>query len=142
MTFDPNDPRLTAYVLGEIEPSERPEIEAMLEQSPEARQAVEEIRQTIGWLSDRLHDEQETYATRPGSDHRPAVALAKAGVEPHRPWWRRTAARLVAVAALLLIAGSVTLLSVLRTSRPQYAAYSVKAKVPARTPQIVFGPQA
>ena len=29
MTFDPNDPRLTAYVLGELDPSERAEVEAM-----------------------------------------------------------------------------------------------------------------
>ncbi len=40
MTFDPNDPRLTAYVLGELDPAECTEIEAMLETSAEGRQAV------------------------------------------------------------------------------------------------------
>src|SRR5215470_9138350 len=56
MTFDPNDPRLTAYVLGELDPAERPEIEAMLETSAEGRQAVEEIRQTIGWLTEHMRE--------------------------------------------------------------------------------------
>ena len=65
MTFDPNDPRLTAYVLGELDPSERPEIEAMLETSAEGRQAVEEIRQTIGWLSDHLRNEQAPTPSAP-----------------------------------------------------------------------------
>ena len=41
MTFDPNDPRLTAYVLGELEPAERAEVEAMLNDSPGASQAVD-----------------------------------------------------------------------------------------------------
>ena len=35
MTFDPNDPRLTSYVLGELEPAEQAEVEAMLDDSPE-----------------------------------------------------------------------------------------------------------
>ncbi len=69
MTFDPNDPRLTAFVLGELDPSERPEFEAILESSSEARQAADEIRQTIGWLTDHLRDEQSAHdeAPRPSS---------------------------------------------------------------------------
>ena len=41
----PDDPRLTAYALGELSPSERPEIEAALRDSAECRAAVSEIRQ-------------------------------------------------------------------------------------------------
>ena len=33
MTIDPNDPRLTAFVLGELDPSERAAVEAMLDRS-------------------------------------------------------------------------------------------------------------
>ena len=75
MTFDSNDPRLTAYVLGELDPSERPEIEAMLESSAEGHQVVEEIRQTIGWLSDHLRDERAAHAVGPESNHRPHLVF-------------------------------------------------------------------
>ena len=62
MTFDPNDPRLTAFVLGELEPSERADIEAMLQDSPEGRQATDEIRLTVGWLTERLQEEQASHS--------------------------------------------------------------------------------
>jgi hypothetical protein len=39
-----DDPRLTAYALDQLVDSDRAEIEQLLEQSPEAREAVEEIR--------------------------------------------------------------------------------------------------
>jgi anti-sigma factor RsiW len=52
--FQPDDPRLTAYALGELDPNERAEVEAMLAESSEARVALEEIRETIGLLSGEL----------------------------------------------------------------------------------------
>lgn len=52
--FQPDDPRLTAYALGELDPNERAEVEAMLSESSEARMALEEIRETIGLLSREL----------------------------------------------------------------------------------------
>lgn len=52
--FQPDDPRLTAYALGELDPNERAEVEAMLAESAEARTALEEIRETIGLLSREL----------------------------------------------------------------------------------------
>jgi len=47
MNLNPDDPRLTAYVLGELDEAERAEVEAILEKSPEARKEVEEIRSTV-----------------------------------------------------------------------------------------------
>lgn len=44
MNFDPDDPRWTAYALGELSPEETEATEALLAESPEARQEVEEIR--------------------------------------------------------------------------------------------------
>ena len=123
MTFDPNDPRLTAYVLGELDPSERPTIEAMLETSPEGRQAVEEIRRTIGWLTEHLREEQAAPRRRAESNHRPltVVSLPSARALPG-PGGEAAASRLAGVAALLLLAtvtGSV--------GRPRKAAASPSA---------------
>src|SRR5579883_2346072 len=107
MTFDPNDPRLTAYVLDETDPVERLEIEAMLADSPEGRQAVEEIRRTVGWLTEQLREEQALHAVTAESNHRPPALFASAPAAPERPWWRSALARLGGLAALLLIGFTV-----------------------------------
>jgi Ca-activated chloride channel family protein len=52
--FNPEDPRLTAFVLGEIDDSDRAEIEQLLETSPAAQAAVKEIEETIGVLKEGL----------------------------------------------------------------------------------------
>jgi Ca-activated chloride channel family protein len=57
MKLLPDDPKLTAYALGELNPAERAEIEAALKDSPECRQVVEEIRQLCGTLSKELKAE-------------------------------------------------------------------------------------
>ena len=51
MTFNPDDPKWTAYVLGELEASERAEMESLLESSEEARAYVEELRVAAGALA-------------------------------------------------------------------------------------------
>ena len=55
--FNPEDPRLTAFVLGEIDDSDRAEIEQLLETSQEAQAAVKEIEETIGVLKVSLASE-------------------------------------------------------------------------------------
>ena len=42
--FDPDDPKWTAYVLGELDDSERVAVESELKSSLEARMLVEELR--------------------------------------------------------------------------------------------------
>ncbi len=134
MTFDPDDPRLTAFVLGELDPSERPEFEAILESSPEARQAADEIRQTIGWLTDHLRDEQaaHTQAARPTTD--------PASVSPRRRWSRPI---WIGLAASILIVGStIALLMPVQYATPRAAvpeqslAVSPKSAVPASAPGV------
>lgn len=61
----PDDPRLTAYALGEMEPSERAAFEPLLAADPVARQAVDDIRATAALLGDALASEDETIATAP-----------------------------------------------------------------------------
>ena len=53
----PDDPRLTAYALNEMEPAERVDFETLLRQDEAARQAVEEIRATGALLATALEHE-------------------------------------------------------------------------------------
>ncbi|MCA9042676.1 MAG: hypothetical protein KDA69_00060, partial [Planctomycetaceae bacterium] len=46
MSIDPQDPRLTAYVLGELTDDERREVARLLVDSPAAQDVVEQLRQT------------------------------------------------------------------------------------------------
>jgi Ca-activated chloride channel family protein len=64
MKIDANDPRWTAYVLGELaDEKSRAEIEAILDESVEARGLVDEIRGAIHLLSEGLHSEPATALT-------------------------------------------------------------------------------
>ena len=57
MKIDPNDPRLTAYALGELDETEQEAIEHELLYSEAARQAVEEIRTAAESLKEELGNE-------------------------------------------------------------------------------------
>src|SRR5947209_15754340 len=57
MSIAPDDPRLTAYALGELDDADRPEIEALLARDPEARAFLEEVRETARLLGESLRDE-------------------------------------------------------------------------------------
>ena len=57
MKIDPNDPRLTAYALGELADSDRIVFEAELAGDPAARQEVEQIRRAAGNLTAKLETE-------------------------------------------------------------------------------------
>lgn len=48
-----DDPRLTAFVLGELDASETKQIQAAIESSPELEKAVVEIRATVEMLGEQ-----------------------------------------------------------------------------------------
>ncbi len=52
MKIDPEDSKWTAYVLDELDAEARRQLESELAASPEARQWVEEIRETVGQLAE------------------------------------------------------------------------------------------
>ena len=58
MPFDPNDPRLTAYALGELDDAERIEFESFIADSEEAHCFIEETRATARLLAERLGRER------------------------------------------------------------------------------------
>ena len=98
-TFDPEDPRLTAYALGEtLSSADQAEVETLLQQSPEARAAVQEIKAFTLVLTAE-YDEERRFSTEPAHPLTPnIIALAS-----HLPTERRTWVRpLLAAAAMLL----------------------------------------
>jgi len=133
MIFDTNDPRLTAYALGESDPAERSEIEQLLADCEEARNHVAEIRQTAQWLAAELQKEPVTGATLALANHRLIDQALKSAVPivNSRPWWRRPS-RLMAMAATLLLGGTVGLISWNRyqTSRQDHNLLAAAAESP------------
>jgi|GEM_PF-5477755 len=104
MKLSPDDPKLTAYALGELDAAERAAVEAVLAGSPEARAAVEEIRAAAGRLTSELAAEACPELT---PAQRAALASpATAKVVPF-PSWRvwRTAGIAAAAACVIGLAG-------------------------------------
>lgn len=60
MNLTPDDPKLTAYALGELDATERAAVEAALARSPECRRAVDEIRALAGELTTELAQDAAT----------------------------------------------------------------------------------
>ena len=105
MNFDQDDPRLTAFVLGELDPTERAVVEAYLIESADCREAVEEIRLTTRWLSEQLQEESRAHhpVAQAGINnfHAGGVVVAKSD-SPRTRWWGRPAIRMNLIAAAVL----------------------------------------
>jgi anti-sigma factor RsiW len=104
MKIDPNDPRLTAYVLGELDEGEQGGVERELIRSDAARQAVEEIQATAGLL-------KEEFSSEPGfelSQSQKALIEHRLGLRTARNPWLRSRSlyaggALLAAASLFLV---------------------------------------
>jgi hypothetical protein len=72
-TILPDDPRLTAYALDEMEAAERMEFEKLLQQDVTARQTVAEIRATVVSLANALADEPILMSPTPAKGEREAA---------------------------------------------------------------------
>ncbi len=78
----PDDPRITAYALGELEGDERAAVEQALRQNPALRMTVDEIRATAAQLEAALADETVDGAERATQE------LLKAAIIPGRDYRR------------------------------------------------------
>lgn len=76
-SFNPDDPRLTAFVLGELDDLEHAEIQNLISSSGDARQFVDDLRSTIDVLSDGLQAEPA-----PSLTEQQRAALAQAAGVP------------------------------------------------------------
>jgi len=75
--FNHDDPSLTAYALGEMEPAERAKFEQWLATNPEAQQAVEDIRATAAMLDTALAEEPAPAALQSAPPLEPAAIMAR-----------------------------------------------------------------
>src|SRR5688500_11521504 len=103
MNITPDDPKWTAYVLGEATDQEREEIERVLECSEEARALVDELRIATTMLKDELAGQPEQLLL----PKQRAAVRAAAGSE-RNGWFR---ARRVIWAAGLATAGILMIAS-------------------------------
>jgi len=102
--FDENDPRLTAYVLGELSEAERAEVEAELARNETARTIVAEIRQTAELLTRELQQEPDA-ALAP--EQRAAVLDRPRRAEPSRRRFGRFFVLVTSAAACLALFAGV-----------------------------------
>ncbi|MBI2479007.1 MAG: VWA domain-containing protein [Planctomycetia bacterium] len=107
-----DDPRLTAYVLGELDTTERTEIEAALAASPELQAEVDLIRQTAALFDESLQSEESPALTNEQRDaierrsSTASVELANRATSSKGSFWRRHVVGIMAtsIAGLLLVA--------------------------------------
>ena len=116
--FDPDDPRLTAYALGELpDPADRVHVEALLTASPEARAELADIRALTAVLTAEY--EQDRVAATPVPTN---IVWLPA---PRRAWNRP----LLAAAAVVLLSGLAFFMI------PTYRSSQVGSR---RSPSVVF----
>ena len=104
MKVDPNDSRLTAYVLGELDEAEQEAIEHELLHSEAARQAVEEIRAAAEVLKTELGNEprlQLSEGQRSTIEQKRQPAKSRGLFRPSRVLY--TGGALLAAASLFLV---------------------------------------
>ncbi|WP_250846770.1 YfbK domain-containing protein [Aquisphaera insulae] len=138
MIFDADDPRLTAFALGELDSAGAREVESLLAEDDEARRFVDEIRQTTAWLADELRREGEAVPVVSVAHH-PLIEAALQGEQAvsapvQRPFWRRHYGML-SMAATLLLGGTVSIVTWhgLEARRQRDAALIESAKVSRTT---------
>ena len=111
--MNPDDPKLTAYALNELDPAERAEVEQLLRENPDALAEVEETERLATLLRSELHAEPAAPLTEEqradvfsaaevpvhGSNGASPVAQP-ANVVPLRPRWARPLALAASIAVL------------------------------------------
>lgn len=133
MNLTPDDPKLTAYALGELDATEGAAVEAALARSPECRRAVEEIRALGGELTNALAADAAT-----ARDALPTLPTLTAGADapsegeviflPWRQW------RTVGLAAAAAVAMGFIVAKLWQPDLPrQTAQHRITERVPAPT---------
>ncbi len=133
--FDPDDPRLTAFALGEADEADRRAVEEMLAASAETRAEIERTQAFARLLAAEYARENEAYlAARP-------EGTARFNVVPfprvERSHWQQRVASVLGVAAALALTASLVYLGVRRSHQP---AAPVVASAPPNSPVVAPPP--
>ena len=115
MKLTPDDPKLSAYVLGELPPEEHQAVERAAASNPAIKLSIQELEKTCHWLSDtlneaasqQLHPTQREAVRRASRDKLTSLDSARAS----HPSRRLRRAILPAAAAAVVIGSAVTLVS-------------------------------
>ncbi len=111
MKFDKDNPKLTAYALGELDENERKLIEVEVAKSPELQQAVEEIRAMGESLADAFADQADDTLTDEQRSHiEKAADHAKPVVKKVPMTWRKWAVPLSVAASVAIVLGGISIL--------------------------------
>lgn len=103
MSFDANDPKWTAYVLDELNASERADVDRELAASPEASKLVEDLRGTTQLIAQQLAAEPAMALT---AQQRAAIGQqVELPNKPPRKWLRYTLTSVTAASILVLLSG-------------------------------------
>src|SRR5262249_51974114 len=115
MSIDRDNPKWTAYVLGELDASERAALESELESSEEAREFVQELRFTAATMKDGLAAHANATLTpeqRVSTQVSPSARAAK-------PWFGgRALAWTGGLAAAAVVIAAISITSLLRSPQP------------------------
>jgi hypothetical protein len=113
MKVHPDDPRLSAYVIGELSAADRAEVERALATSPVIRNSVSELRKVVRILEDSLGGdpmaldslrlERVMSAARQADAAEQGIAL-ESGRRSWRGWWVSGAAAAAVAATLVVLA--------------------------------------
>ena len=128
-----DDPNLTAYALGELDPEDRAALEKLLQEDPAARGEVDATRQFCAQLRQRLHAEP-TAPLHAAQRARVLATVSASVVSVKAPKVQRSAwpRRWLALAASLVIGAGVSMvLPVLYEVQPRRAP-SPRAELPLR----------
>ena len=140
MSIDANDPKLTAYALGELSDADRAAVEKLLTRSEPARQTVERIRETAGELTHELA--AEPTATLSQENRNAIEAAIKGNHQPSTAPASPTTRRLVRWVPIGVAASFLLLLGILIV--PAVTAVRKQGKVAflTITEPAVLGPDA
>src|SRR5262249_29861786 len=125
MSIDRDNPKWTAYVLGELDASERAALESELESSEEAREFVQELRVAALMMKDGLAAHADATLT---PEQRFSIQAASS-VRAAKAWFPRTLAWTGGLAAAAVVIAAISIPSLLRSRQaaiqPQAANQSV-----------------
>ncbi len=145
--FLPDDPRLTAYALGELEGEARAAVEAALQHDPAARAVVEQTRRFAAQVAMALANEPDIDATDLESLRAPLPSTREPEFKSAKmPQYEERGPKFLRFPQLYFVVGglaaaSFALMFALRGSKPLGSSYQQITLTPSSSPVAVASPK-